>query len=340
MELTHLSAVTASAKKARKRVHEVLEVGNPDDFASRLVDYLLMAAILISVIAIVLESVSSLATRYQPVFDLIHVGSILIFTFEYILRVWSCVESDCKKFHAAVKGRLRFMVSPLALVDLVAILPVYIVMFVTVDLRFLRVIRLLRLLKLARYSPAIGILWRVVNKERQAINAAFFFLLIVLIFASSGIFLFEQNAQPDVFTSIPAAMWWAVATVTTVGYGDITPITNGGKLFGACISVIGIGMVAIPTGILVSGFSEEIRKRRQSYGNLLDEVLEDGMVTAAERHTMESTRQQIGLSEEEAGLIFREALKAHRRLDNCPNCGHSVHLKTSDPDHSIEKSSP
>ncbi len=272
-----------------------------------------------------LESIPELSDRYQDAFEWIQLMSTMIFTVEYGLRVWSIVDSKRINFRSPIRGRIRFIFSPFALIDLLAILPLLVSMIINVDLRFLRVIRLLRLLKLARYSPAIGVLWNVISQERHAINASISILFLILIFASSGIFLFENEAQPNVFSSIPAAMWWAVATVTTVGYGDVTPITAGGKLFGSCISFIGVGMVAIPTGILASGFSDELRKRRESYIDLVDEVLEDGLVTPEERHVMELTRKKIGLSEQDASLIFRQVLRETKRSTQCPQCGHNMH---------------
>ncbi len=323
MDLSESQSTSTRYCKLRKRVHEILEVGHPDDLSSRTVDYLLMVTILISVAAIVLESVPALSVKYQGIFEWIQLMSTMIFAIEYGLRVWSIVESKRLEFRTQIGGRIRFIFSPLALIDLIAIAPTLVSMLINVDLRFLRVVRLLRLLKLARYSPAIGVLWNVIGQERQAINASISILLLVLIFASSGIFLFENSAQPEVFSSIPAAMWWAVATVTTVGYGDVTPITTGGKLFGSCISFIGVGMVAIPTGILASGFSDELRKRRESYIDLVDEVLEDGLVTPDERRVMELTRQKIGISEQDAALIFRQVMRETKRTAQCPQCGHT-----------------
>ena len=330
MDLSESQSIRTRYCDLRKRVHEILEVGHPGDLSSRVVDYLLIVTILISVAAIVLESVPVLSSKYQGIFEWIQLMSTMIFAIEYGLRVWSIVESKRVEYRAQISGRVRFIFSPLALIDLIAIAPTLVSMLINMDLRFLRVVRLLRLLKLARYSPAIGVLWNVISQERQAIKASISILLLVLIFASSGIFIFENAAQPEAFSSIPAAMWWAVATVTTVGYGDITPITAGGKLFGSCISFIGVGMVAIPTGILASGFSDELRKRRESYIDLVDEVLVDGLVTPDERRVMEMTRQKIGISEQDAALIFRQVLRETKRFAPCPQCGHNSHTPIHD----------
>ena len=137
--------------------------------------------------------------------------------------------------------------------------------FMSIDLRFLRVIRLLRIFKLTRYSGAMNLVLSVFKEEASAFFAAFFVLLMLLILASSGIYLLEHEVQPDNFGTIPDAMWWAMATLTTVGYGDVVPITPIGKLFGGFITIIGMGMVALPAGILASGFADQVHRRRTEY---------------------------------------------------------------------------
>lgn len=184
----------------------------------------------------------------------------------------------------------------MALVDLCAILPFYLGMLFTLDLRFLRALRLLRIFKLTRYSTALSTLLKVLRDEAQSFGAAFLILFVIMIIASSGVYLFEHKAQPEAFSSIPEAAWWSVATLTTVGYGDVTPVTVGGKIFGIVIMIIGIGMVALPAGILASAFSEELRQRRIEYQDLAATVLEDGQITPQERQVMEATRIRLGLT--------------------------------------------
>jgi voltage-gated potassium channel len=148
-------------------------------------------------------------------------------------------------------------------------------MFFSVDLRFLRALRLVRVFKLTRYSSSMTLLLKVLRDEAQSFGAAFFILIIVLIFASSGIYLFEHEVQPESFGNIPQAVWWSVSTLATVGYGDVIPFTVGGKIFGIVIMIIGIGIVALPAGILASAFSEQMRLRRVEYEELAQEILED-----------------------------------------------------------------
>jgi len=309
---------------SRSRVFEILEVGRPNDSTSRLVDHALVILIIVSVAAIVLESVDALATRYRAEFDWLQLISVFIFTGEYLLRVWSSPSSDEARFQKPVMGRFCYMLTPMALVDLLAILPFYLGMFFTLDLRFLRIVRLLRLLKLARYSPVISILISITKTETATIGTALIFLALVLVFASTGIYYFEHDAQPDAFANIPAAMWWAVATITTVGYGDITPITAAGKVFGAMISIAGVSMIAIPAGLMATRLTDELRQRRQDYHGRVEEAFEDGHISIEESRSMERLRESLGLSEKDASRIARHVLREQKSATNCPHCGAST----------------
>jgi voltage-gated potassium channel len=235
------------------------------------------------------------------------------------------VEHEEARFRHPVFGRLRYVFSLIALVDLLAVLPYYLAAIVPIDLRFLRVLRILRILKLSHYFAALDVLLEVARKERNAFGAAFFLLALGTLFASSGIYLCEHEIQPVAFGSIPAAMWWAVATLTTVGYGDVTPVTVAGKVFGASITVMGIGMVALPTGILASGFSEELRRRQQRYGAEMRSALADGVLDGFEREHLERLRRELGLSEEEvAGLGEERRDFSSQPPRKCPHCGEAV----------------
>ncbi|MEM9209668.1 MAG: ion transporter, partial [Pseudomonadota bacterium] len=241
----------------RSSVYRVLETANNGDALSKVVDILLVGLILASVVAVILESMPDVSVRYAEVFFWFEAVTVSVFSIEYFLRVWTCVEDSRyrKPSGSSLIARLRFMGSFHAVVDLLAILPFYMIMFGlfgNADMRFLRAVRLLRVLKLTRYSPALNMLIATMAENGRNLAAAFSILLTVMLLAASGIYYFERDAQPEDFGSIPAAMWWAFATLTTVGYGDVTPITVGGKVFGACITVVGLGMVALPTGILAS----------------------------------------------------------------------------------------
>jgi voltage-gated potassium channel len=199
--------------------------------------------------------------RYATAFDLFERFSVMVFTLEYLARLWVCTEQSHLEPVSTARARVRFALSPFALIDLMAILPFYLGALFTIDLRFLRIFRLVRILKLARYSPAMESLGRVVYEERRALLGALIIMSGLVLFASSVIYLIEREAQPESFGSIPHAMWWAVATLTTVGYGDVTPITPIGRMFGGLVMVFGLAMFALPIAIIASGFSTEIHRR-------------------------------------------------------------------------------
>ena len=312
-------------KTARKRVCEILAQARPDDRLSRWADIFIIALISANVAAIILESVGSIHAQYARQFAWFEAVSVAVFTVEYLLRIWSSVEEESGRYSRPLWGRLCYARTPLALIDLAAILPFYLSMFMPVDLRFMRVLRLVRIFKLTRYSASMNLMLSVFREEARAFGAAFFILLILLIIASSGIYLFERQAQPEAFGSIPAAIWWAVATLTTVGYGDIIPVTPGGKIFGMGVMVVGIGMVALPAGILASAFSDHVHRRREDYEELVDNVMGDGVITAEEESALEKNRRELGLDSEEAEKILtRAAREGLCRTTVCPHCGGSL----------------
>ncbi|WP_297527388.1 ion transporter [Thiohalobacter sp.] len=287
--------------------------------AARWVTLAIVTLVLLNVLANILASIDAVYAAYgEPLFAF-EVFSTLAFTLEYGLRLWSSVESPDPRFHSPILGRLRFAATPMLIIDLIAILPFYLLVWTQVDLLFLRVFRLFRIFKLTRYSPAMTLLMTVLRREARAFGAAGFILLVVLIFAASGMYLVEHEAQPEAFGSIPAAMWWAVATLTTVGYGDVTPITPWGKFFGATITIIGVGMVALPAGILASAFSDELRRRREEYLVEVEEALEDGRLSRGERRKLTSMRKALGLDREEAERLLR--LAEEEKVKVCPHCG-------------------
>lgn len=307
---------------ARQRLFTLLNPSQYDDRASKLVDGSLILLILLNVVAIVLESVPAWYREWSDQFNAFELFSVVVFTIEYVLRVWSVPEDERFAEMGPVKARLRYLVTPMALIDLLAILPYYLSVLFALDLRFLRVLRLLRVFKLTRYFSAMGVLLEVLREESRAFGAALFVLLVIMVLASSGIYLFEHKAQPEAFGSIPAAMWWAVATLTTVGYGDVTPITVGGKIFGACITIVGIGMVALPAGILASGFSDHLLARKTRYEDKVELALRDGIITQDEQRELEEVREELSLSREDAEFIMDQMDKQRRHPQQgvCPCC--------------------
>ena len=253
--------MTQEHKHLRARIHEVIESTQPGNGIGVWFDRFLIVLIVTNVIAVILETVDQISEVYSDFFFVFELFSVAIFSIEYLMRLWTIVDGPNANFRAPVAGRLRYALTPMALIDIAAILPFYLSVFIGIDLRFMRVFRLLRLLKLTRYSTAMHMLGATLYTQRRALLAALMIVFMTLILTSSVIYLFEKDAQPEAFGSIPEAMWWGLATLTTVGYGDIYPITLVGKIFGSIVMILGIGIFALPVGILATGFAEEIRKR-------------------------------------------------------------------------------
>lgn len=329
-------------QSTRKRTFEILDIGEKDDRLSRIVDILLIGLISLNALSVILETLPLLQNKYQLFFESFEIASVIIFSIEYIARVWCSVENTRKEYTHPLWGRLRYMFTPMALIDLIVILPLYLGLVIDVDLRFMRVLRLLRVFKLTRYSSSMSLLLQVLTDEARSIGAALFILCMLIIMVSSLTYLAEHEAQPQAFGSIPAAMWWAIITMTGVGYGDVVPVSVMGKVLASVISIISIGIVALPAGLLASGFSEALRHRRVHYERLVGDVMEDGVITSDEKQVLKETQEILGLKVEEAKIIldtsqhkliekeikkemteFKEELKAI--LDNrCPHCGNAV----------------
>lgn len=308
----------------RAQLFELLEANEKSRPLARAIDLGLIALITINILSVILESVDSIAQSYGAVFYYIELVSVLIFSVEYLARVWISV--DIEKYKHRKYPRLAYICSPIALIDLIAILPFYLTIFFAMDLRFLRVLRLLRIFKLTRYSSAMSMLLNVLREESSAFFAGFFILFVLLILTASGAYLVEQEAQPEKFGSIPAAMWWAVATLTTVGYGDVTPVTMAGKMFGTLVTIIGIGMAALPAGILASGLADQLRRNRERMAAEFRSALEDGNIDEDEEAEIEALRKEVGLSPLAVEDI-RAALQEEKNVPEkhyCPHCGEKI----------------
>lgn len=246
----------------KNRIWEILDVGAGDDLLSKIFDFFLISLIFLNILAVVLESVDSLRESYGIYFFWFETFSVIIFSIEYVLRVWSSTSKQ--EFSRPIVGRLKFIFKPLPLIDLIAIIPFYL-SFMVFDLRFirtLRLFRLLRVLKLGRYAQSLGLLGKVFKSRKEELFISSLIMIVLVVLTSSFIYFAEHDAQPEAFPDIPSSMWWAIVTLTTVGYGDVYPITAIGKVFAAIIAVLGIGMFALPTGIIGASFIEEIEKKK------------------------------------------------------------------------------
>lgn len=255
---------TSGYRRARRYIYDLLHSPEIDTQTELYVRIVIAALILLNVIAIVLESVQSIGAEYHAIFEIAEIVSVIVFSAEYLLRIWSAVE--IAGYSHPVFGRLRYIVSFFAMVDLVSVLPFFLHAFIAFDLRFvraLRLMRLLRVLKLGRYSESLNLLIKVVRAKRDDIVVSLFVILLMLVLSSSLMYFLENEQQPDKFPNIPESLWWGVATLTTVGYGDVYPVTGLGKFCSAIIALLGIGLVALPSGLIVAGFVEELQARKE-----------------------------------------------------------------------------
>lgn len=271
---------------------------------------IIMILIVLSIVAVVVQSEETLNDRYFSIFFWFEVIAVVIFTLEYLARVYTATLA----YPHLSRGRaiLKYMMSPMAIVDLLAILPFYIELAAhqfgligMLDLRFIRVLRLMRLLrifKLNRYNSSMKLIGDVMREEKEKLFITIFMTAILLVLASALVFTVEHEAQPENFPNIYSSMWWAIATLTTVGYGDVYPTTAMGKILAGVIALLGIGLVALPTGILSGSFVQAINDQKEK--------------------EMEERAAEI------AANVAEEVINEHEaeldRLGFCPHCGKSI----------------
>jgi len=304
----------------RRKVHLMLGGEGHRSRLVRTVDFALMTLISVNCVFSMLESVERLSMVHGRVFHDFDNISVAIFSIEYWLRLWTAVEME--KFKDPFWGRLRYLVTPLAIVDLLAVLPFYLGLIVQFDLRELRVLRLLRVFKLSRYSNAMGIMNAVLRQEARSMGTVMFVFIILLVFDASLMYLIEHPVQPQVFSDVPTALWWGVETMTTLGYGDMVPQTPLGKLLGGLTALLGVGMIALPAGIMASGFTEQMRLRREDFEQDVEKLAKDGELTPRQRRRLEEARITLGLTHEEAAHIVSHARQGKGL--RCPHCGKPI----------------
>jgi voltage-gated potassium channel len=245
----------------RRRIYQVLEQGPVGDAMGVLVDRLLVALILLNLIAVALESVPAIGTRFMLGFELIEFFSLAVFTVEYGLRLWCTVEHGPHRHLSAARARFKYAFSPAGIIDLVAVLPFWFAFVLPDDLRLLLVFRIVRFFKIARYSPAMRSLLDVLYRERRALFGCLVITLGSALVAAALMHLAEGNVQPDKLGTIPDALWWAIVTIGTIGYGDVVPVTVLGKLIATGTIFLGLIMMALPIGIIATAFAEQIHRR-------------------------------------------------------------------------------
>jgi voltage-gated potassium channel len=251
-------------QRIKKRTYELIVEPPADDKIAQGVNNAILLLIAFNVVVFVLESVAPLRESYQGFFYYFEFVSVVIFSIEYLLRIWCCTHSE--NYREPIRGRLRMMGTPMALIDIIAILPFYLAAL-GFDLRFVRILRLVRLIRLfrsGRLAQAFSLLVVVVSDKKEELGISVLVLILVLTFSSSVMWYIECNEPGTQFTSVPATMWWGMMTITTIGYGDMYPMTAAGRVFGSFVGFLGICVFALPVGILGAGFADEIRSRREA----------------------------------------------------------------------------
>lgn len=310
----------------REWLFQILE-NNRNGKWAQIINLGLMLLITANVIFIVASSEEGINQRFHRFFFYFEIFSVIVFSIEYLVRVWVSVERSTKHLKQPLMGRIRYMLTPMALVDLFAIVPSYLLFFGS-DFLVLRALRLIRVFKLTRYSHSMELLVAVFKQEAETIVSAIFILIILIIISATGIYIVEGDVQPDEFGSIPRALWWATVTLTTVGYGDVVPITTLGRVLGIVIVIAGIGMAALPAGILASGFTSEISRRRERFKAALMSWIEDGTFSKHENTEFVELRLKLGITRADAALMLSEAHSEYKRSrsknESCPKCGYDL----------------
>ena len=292
--------------RIQPRVYQLLEPGIGNDAASKYLDRFLSVVIVLAVSCSVLETMPELAP-HRLFFGYAELLFIAIFTAEFLARLWT---APCKSGPGSPnKKRYKYLFSFYGLVDLLAILPFYLsVLLPGVNLTVLRVVRVMRILKLSHYNSAIQDLWEAIYDERKAFISSIYVLTIALLLTSSGMYYAENTVQPEKFSSIPDAMWWSIITLTTVGYGDVSPVTGVGKLIGAATAILGVCTLALLTGVVANSFAAQMSRRRAIFEAAIRKAIEDGKLSSQERAVLDQLQDEYNLTREHADAIFQKCV--------------------------------
>ena len=327
-------SIANKGRTFRQRVHALVFPSAYGGDLRHLYDSFIVVWVVISVLAVILESVHSVHYMLNMEFLILDAIAVSIFTLEYTLRLYCCVEEPGYK--KAVAGRLKLAKSTSSIIDLLAIAPFFLEVFLhhLIDLRFMRVFRLLRLLKLTRYTGATQSLMKVIAREWPVMAASAFIMLLLVVMTASLGYLFEHEAQPEKFENIPQSIYWAVITLASVGYGDISPVTPAGRAMTIVLALIGIGIFAIPAALLSSAFSDQLKSDREALVNKLYEMLSDGNIDEEEALYIKTEAKRLHLSDEEVKLLIEKAKRERELMDDVSVL--PLHKIAANTDHTIE----
>ena len=324
-----------AGRSFRQKLHALIW---PSEYGGRLHEYFdtfIMVWVVVSVIAVVLESVGSINYILNLEFIILDTIAVAVFTLEYLLRIYTVVESPEHKH--SIFGRFKYARSGSALIDLLAVLPFFLEAFLhhLIDLRFLRVFRLIRLLKLTKYTGSTSSLFTVIKREWPVMSSAVFIMMLLVILTASLGYLFEHEAQPDKFENIPASIYWAVITLASVGYGDITPVTIAGRVITMILAVLGIGIFAIPAAILASAFSDQLRIERETLMNELYVMLSDGHLSEEEKEILDREAKRLHLSHDEVNRLINRVQREREQVQD--QKGIPIERLAKDPNLALER---
>jgi hypothetical protein len=298
----------------RQHVHAIVWPSRFGGQINQFCDLFIIFWVLISVLSVLLETVGSVHYILAMEFAVLDSVAVAIFTTEYLMRIYSCVEDP--KFKSRYLGRARYSLTPGAVIDLLAVLPFFLeaLLHHLFDLRFLRIFRMLRLLKLTRFSDATKLVWDGIKREAGTIGASFFVMLLVIILCGALGYMFEHAAQPEKFESIPTSIYWSVITLGSVGFGDISPVTPMGRFLASLMALLGIALIAIPSGILAAAFTDQLRMEREAIGNKIAAMMEDDNIDADEKAHLESDARRLHITHTELDEMI--AVAQRRRMED------------------------
>ena len=327
--------VLANAGRSfRQKMHALVFPSSRGGALHNIFDLFIAFWVVISVIAVVLESVHSISYILHLEFIILDMIAVMIFTIEYCMRLYCCVEEP--GFQRAFAGRVKQAKTFSSVIDLLAIAPFFLeaLLHHLFDLRFLRVFRLLRLLKLTRYTKATATLTKVIVREWPVMGASAFIMLLLVVLTASLGYLFEHDAQPEKFENIPQSIYWAVITLASVGYGDISPVTPAGRIMTIILALMGIGIFALPAALLSSAFTDQLQKEREALKGELFKMLEDGVISDEEAAIIAVKAKQLHLDDAEVALLIEQAKLAREIREDLSKL--PLHKISQTPEHAIE----
>jgi len=295
-------------EKMRLRLFEVLEKNDGTDPISKKCDYFLIIIIILNILVVIAESIDFIFLGNETWFYYLEIIFVSVFTIEYLLRIWS--SPNFEKNRKSRSGRIRYIFSFYGIIDLLAILPFYLqILLPGLDLRILRTFRLIRILKISHYNSAIEDLFQAIYVERKPFLATLYIFAVAILLNSTLLYFAESGVQPEKFGSIPDSIYWSVITLTTVGYGDVTPQTSLGKVIAVFTALTGICVVALLSGIVATAFSRQINQRQLIFAEEVRKALEDGVITDEEMRLINSMREKFDIDSEFQSSLIQNLLR-------------------------------